>query len=55
VKESKMAEEQKVLDPEKEKRKIKSVKTMKDIMTTYYIDAKMAEQTPVAALWSPSS
>jgi bcr-type benzoyl-CoA reductase subunit B len=46
-----MAEEK---DPEKEKRKIKSVKKMKDIMTTYYIEAKMAEQTGKKVAWITS-
>jgi len=32
-------------DPEKEKRKIKAVAKMKEIMTHYYIDAKTAEQS----------
>ena len=33
------------VDAEKERRKIKSVKRMKDIMTHYYIEAKTAEPT----------
>ncbi len=41
-------------DPEKEKRKIKSVKKMKDIMTTYYIEAKMAEQNGKKVAWITS-
>jgi len=41
-------------DPEKEKRKIKSVKKMKDIMTTYYIEAKMAEQKGRKVAWITS-
>ncbi len=41
-------------DPEKEKRKIKSVKKMKDIMTNYYIDAKMAEQNGKKVAWITS-
>ncbi len=49
-----MAEEMKVLDPEKEKRKIKSVKKMKDIMTAYYIEAKMAGQTGKKVAWITS-
>jgi len=46
-----MAEEK---DPAKEKRKIKSVKKMKDIMTTYYIEAKMAEQNGKKVAWITS-
>ncbi len=49
-----MAEEMKIADPEKEKRKIKSVKQMKDIMTTYYIDAKTAGQTGKKVAWITS-
>lgn len=49
-----MAQETKIPDPEKEKRKIKSVKTMKDIMTTYYIDAKTAGQTGKKVAWITS-
>ncbi len=41
-------------DPEEEKRKIKSVKTMKDIMTKYYIDAKTAAQTGKTVAWITS-
>jgi len=41
-------------DPEKEKRKIKSVKQMKDIMTAYYIDAKTAEETGKKVAWITS-
>ena len=41
-------------DPEKEKRKIKSVQKMKDIMTTYYIEAKMAEQKGTKVAWITS-
>ena len=41
-------------DPEKEKRKIKSVKKMKDIMTTYYIEAKTAEQKGTKVAWITS-
>jgi len=62
VKEWKMAEEMKVLDPEKEKRKIQSAKKMKEIMTAYYIEAKTGRGRPerrlhgsrVAVLWSRS-
>ena len=41
-------------DEGKEKRKIKSVAKMKEIMTTYYIDAKMAEQTGKKVAWITS-
>ncbi len=41
-------------DPEKEKRKIKAVARMKEIMTAYYIDAKMAEQTGKKVAWITS-
>jgi bcr-type benzoyl-CoA reductase subunit B len=41
-------------DPEKEKRKIKSVKKMKDIMTTYYVEAKSAEQNGKKVAWITS-
>jgi len=41
-------------DPEKEKRKIKAVAKMKEIMTTYYIDAKTAEQTGKKVAWITS-
>ncbi len=41
-------------DPEKEKRKIKAVARMKEIMTTYYIDAKTAEQTGKKVAWITS-
>ena len=49
-----MAEEMKVLDPEKEKRKIKSVKKMKEIMTAYYFEAKMAGETGKKIAWITS-
>ena len=49
-----MAEEMKVLDPEKEKRKIQSVKKMKDIMTAYYIEAKTAGETGKKVAWITS-
>lgn len=49
-----MAEEQKRLDPEQEKRKIRSVKKMKEIMTAYYIEAKTAEQTGKKVAWITS-
>ena len=41
-------------DQEKEKRKIKSVKKMKEIMTEYYIEAKTAEQTGKKIAWITS-
>jgi bcr-type benzoyl-CoA reductase subunit B len=41
-------------DPEKEKRKIKSVARMKEIMTLYYIDAKTAEQNGKKVAWITS-
>lgn len=41
-------------DAEKEKRKIKSVKKMKEIMTNYYIEAKTAEQTGKKVAWITS-
>ncbi|HOG16636.1 MAG TPA: 2-hydroxyacyl-CoA dehydratase [Syntrophales bacterium] len=41
-------------DPEKEKRKIKAVAKMKEIMTAYYIDAKTAEQTGKKVAWITS-
>jgi bcr-type benzoyl-CoA reductase subunit B len=46
----KMAEK----DPEKEKRKIKAVAKMKEIMTHYYIDAKTAEQNGEKVAWITS-
>ena len=49
-----MAEEMKVLDPEKEKRKIQSVKKMKEIMTAYYFEAKMAGETGKKDAWITS-
>ncbi len=41
-------------DPEQEKRKIKSVKKMKDIMTNYYIEAKTAGETGRKVAWITS-
>lgn len=41
-------------DPEKEKRKIKSVSRMKEIMTSYYMEAKMAEGTGKKIAWITS-
>lgn len=44
-----------VKDPEKEKRKIKAVKRMKEIMTAYYIEAKTpTEQTGKKIAWITS-
>ena len=40
--------------PDREKRKIKSAKKMKEIMTEYYIDAKTAEQTGKKVAWITS-
>ncbi len=42
------------IDEAKEKRKIKAVKRMKEIMTAYYIDAKTAEQTGKKVAWITS-
>ncbi len=42
------------MNTEKEKRKIKSVKRMKEIMTHYYIDAKTADQTGKKVAWITS-
>ena len=41
-------------DEAKEKRKIKAVAKMKEIMTAYYIDAKTAEQTGKKVAWITS-
>lgn len=41
-------------DEAKERRKIKSVAKMKEIMTTYYIDAKTASQTGKKVAWITS-
>ncbi|MDF1592171.1 MAG: 2-hydroxyacyl-CoA dehydratase [Desulfobacterales bacterium] len=49
-----MSNEPKPADPEKEKRKIKSVGKMKEIMTGYYIEAKTAEQTGKKVAWITS-
>jgi bcr-type benzoyl-CoA reductase subunit B len=43
-----------VKDIEKEKRKIKSVSRMKEIMTNYYIEAKTAEQAGKKVAWITS-
>ena len=49
-----MSDPQKPIDPETEKRKIKSVARMKDIMTHYYIDAKTAAQNNKKVAWITS-
>ena len=49
-----MSDPDKPIDPEKEKRKIKSVKRMKAIMTDYYIDAKTADQNGKPVAWITS-
>ena len=49
-----MSNQDKPVDPEKERRKIKSVKKMKDIMTHYYIDAKTAGETGKKVAWITS-
>lgn len=50
-----MTDSKKVTDPEVEKRKIKSVKRMKEIMTEYYIEAKTPkEQTGKKIAWITS-
>jgi len=41
-------------DLEREKRKIKCVKQMKEIMTQYYIEAKSAAQTGKKVAWITS-
>ncbi len=41
-------------DLEQERRKIKCVKQMKEIMTQYYIEAKTAEQTGKKVAWITS-
>ncbi len=41
-------------DPEKEMRKIKSVKKMREIMTDYYIDAKSARENDKKVAWITS-
>ncbi len=42
------------VDPEKERRKIKAVKKMKEIMTMYYIEAKTAGQKGKKVAWITS-
>jgi bcr-type benzoyl-CoA reductase subunit B len=49
-----MTTETKPRDPEKEKRKIKSVRKMKEIMTAYYIEAKTADQHNKKVAWITS-
>jgi benzoyl-CoA reductase/2-hydroxyglutaryl-CoA dehydratase subunit BcrC/BadD/HgdB len=49
-----MAEATSVKDPEVEKRKIKTVKKMKEIMTEYYVDAKSARQNNKKVAWITS-
>ena len=49
-----MSIKRETVDIEKEKRKIKSVKKMKEIMTHYYIDAKTADQTGKKVAWITS-
>ncbi|MDD9304487.1 MAG: 2-hydroxyacyl-CoA dehydratase [Desulfobacter sp.] len=41
-------------DPEKERRKIKSAKKMRDIMTTYYMDALTARENNKTVAWITS-
>ncbi len=49
-----MSDGQNTIDPEKARRRIKCVKKMKDIMTTYYIEAKTADQTGKKVAWITS-
>ena len=49
-----MSEEGQSIDRDKERRKIKSVGKMKEIMTEYYIEAKTAEQTGKKVAWITS-
>jgi benzoyl-CoA reductase/2-hydroxyglutaryl-CoA dehydratase subunit BcrC/BadD/HgdB len=49
-----MSEEQNHKDLEREKRKIKCVKRMKEIMTAYYIEAKTAAQAGKKVAWITS-
>ena len=49
-----MSGEDKIIDAEKEKRKIKSLGRMKEIMTHYYIDAKTARQNNKKVAWITS-
>ena len=49
-----MTDPQNIPDPEKEKRKIKSVRKMKEIMTNYYIEAKTARDNGKKVAWITS-
>ncbi|MFC1798777.1 2-hydroxyacyl-CoA dehydratase subunit D [Thermodesulfobacteriota bacterium] len=49
-----MAQLDKPVDPEKEKRKIKSAVKMREIMTAYYIEAKTADQSGKKIAWITS-
>lgn len=49
-----MADQPVIKDPEKERRKIKSVAKMKEIMTTYYIEAKTAKESGKKVAWITS-
>ncbi|MCP4373678.1 MAG: 2-hydroxyacyl-CoA dehydratase, partial [Deltaproteobacteria bacterium] len=49
-----MTDKKERIDIEKEKRKIKSVKRMKEIMTDYYVEAKTADQTGKKVAWITS-
>jgi len=49
-----MTAAEKVIDPDKERRKIKSVARMKEIMTTYYIEAKTAAASGKQVAWITS-
>ena len=49
-----MANKEQVIDPEREKRKIKSAKKMKEIMTNYYLEALSAGQTGKKVAWITS-
>lgn len=49
-----MTAAEKAIDPDKERRKIKSVARMKEIMTTYYIEAKTAAASGKQVAWITS-
>jgi benzoyl-CoA reductase/2-hydroxyglutaryl-CoA dehydratase subunit BcrC/BadD/HgdB len=49
-----MTDEKKQADPQQERRKIRCVKKMKEIMTTYYIEAKTACDTGRKVAWITS-
>ncbi len=49
-----MPESAKTPDPDKEKRRIRAVKKMKEIMTAYYIEAKTAAQNGKKVAWITS-